>query len=153
MDATHCPPRFVLLINRLGSVSPTRRGKSTAQSPKKRLRRLEIIREWVQELRTAHPQLTPTITAMFFRFLFPNEDTRRRYNMKEAALAKTMCQVFGLHGHRNQRAKFLMHWDSSFETKSSSGTGCLGDEIRNVFVETFQVLFSTSDKKNELTPG
>ena len=81
----------------------------------------------------------PETGVVLFRLLFPEEDVRRRYNLKETRLARVLCDVFGVPRH-SSRGKALLRWgewtDGS-ETRSKSG--CLGNEVKEVMGATYTV--------------
>ncbi|KAF7294439.1 DNA-LIGASE-A3 domain-containing protein [Mycena kentingensis (nom. inval.)] len=76
-----------------------------------------LFTRWVAQLRADFAQLDDGTTATLFRFLFPEEDTRRKYDMKEAKLAQAISDCLGT------SAK-LRDWDTT--------TGCLGNQVLKV---------------------
>jgi hypothetical protein len=44
----------------------------------------------------------PETGVVLFRLLFPEEETRRRYNLKETRLACMLCDVLGVPKHSNR---------------------------------------------------
>ncbi|KAF7309678.1 DNA-LIGASE-A3 domain-containing protein [Mycena indigotica] len=80
---------------------------------------LRVFNRWVTRLRTDFPDLAEGSTVTLFRFLFPEEDSRRKYDMKEVRLASAIADCFGI------SAKTLEGW-------TTSEHGCLGMQVENV---------------------
>jgi DNA ligase-4 len=76
---------------------------------------------------------------VLFRLLFPEEDVRRRYDLKETRLACVLCDVLGVPKHTSKGKALLRwkEWTDGSETRPK--TGCLGDEVREVISATYTV--------------
>ena len=76
--------------------------------------------------------MPPETGVVLFRLLFPQEDTRRRYNLKETRLACMLCDVLGVPTHSN-RGKALRRWGEWTDgSEMRPKTGCLGDEVKEI---------------------
>ncbi|KAJ6591764.1 hypothetical protein DFH09DRAFT_1137908 [Mycena vulgaris] len=81
---------------------------------------LVVLSKWIVRLRSEFAPLPEGTTAVVFRLLFPEEDTRRKYEMRETKLASALADCFGI------SATPLRNWGAD------GSTGCLGDEVLKV---------------------
>ena len=89
---------------------------------------LDILNRWLDALRKHYSSLPPGTTAIFFRLLFPEEDTKRKYEIQEKRLAGYLSGILGV------SRKKLESWDSE------GATGCLGNELQRLLAPKFAVL-------------
>ncbi|KAL5492554.1 hypothetical protein ACEPAI_4001 [Sanghuangporus weigelae] len=82
---------------------------------------VKVFRRWVQAFRRQFPRPPEQTTAILFLLLFPEEDTRRKYGMKEASLAKELINIFGISDKEGGRGANLKRWSSPTSTSSSLG--------------------------------
>ncbi|KAJ7050474.1 hypothetical protein C8F01DRAFT_1067664 [Mycena amicta] len=80
---------------------------------------LRVFGRWVSRLRADFPQLAEGSTVTLFRLLFPEDDSRRKYDMQEARLASAIADCLGT------SAKPLRAW-------ATATSGCLGAEVLTV---------------------
>ncbi|KAJ6518607.1 hypothetical protein C8R45DRAFT_948670 [Mycena sanguinolenta] len=85
---------------------------------------LITLNNWIKTLRSKFAPLPPNTTAIVFRLLFPEEDTRRKYDMQETRLGAALADCFGT------SAMPLRQW----ATEASSG--CLGQEVLKILNKT-----------------
>lgn len=84
---------------------------------------------WV-EVVTRPGQLSPGTGVQLFRLLFPEEGTRRRYDMKETLLAKAIVVHYRQAGHPLDPV-FEQGWnETELDLENSRSSGCLGLELR-----------------------
>ncbi|KAJ7126560.1 hypothetical protein C8R43DRAFT_1134885 [Mycena crocata] len=81
---------------------------------------LAIFGKWIARLRSEFAPLPEGTTATVFRLLFPEEDARRKYDMKETRLASTLADCFGV------SAEPLRKWGTD------GSSGCLGDQVLKI---------------------
>ncbi|KAL5513320.1 hypothetical protein ACEPAH_3719 [Sanghuangporus vaninii] len=82
---------------------------------------LKVFKRWVRAFRRQFPRPSSQTTAILFLFLFPEEDTRRKYGMREASLAKELINVFGISDKEGGRGANLKRWSSPTSNSSSLG--------------------------------
>ncbi len=76
---------------------------------------------------------------VLFRLLFPEEDVRRRYNLKETRLAGMLCDVLGV-PRNSEKGKALLRWGEwTDRSETRPRTGCLGDEVKKLISATYTV--------------
>ncbi|KAJ6457176.1 hypothetical protein C8R47DRAFT_173370 [Mycena vitilis] len=75
---------------------------------------------WITRLRTDFAPLPENTTAIVFRLLFPDEDSRRKYDMQETRLASALANCFGV------SAMALSQW------AGDGASGCLGEEVLEI---------------------
>ncbi|KAJ7043390.1 hypothetical protein C8F04DRAFT_718106 [Mycena alexandri] len=92
-----------------------RRDKHAASYPA-----LVTLNNWINRLRSQFAPLPENTTAIVFRLLFPEEDTRRKYEMQETRLAAALADCFGI------SATPLRQWGTD------GSSGCLGDEVLDI---------------------
>jgi DNA ligase-4 len=88
------------------------------------------MKNWTNTLRTKFAPLPENTTAIVFRLLFPEEDTRRKYDMQETRLASALADCFGT------SATPLRQW------AADGSSGCLGEEVLKVLNKTSSVCTS-----------
>jgi DNA ligase-4 len=118
---------FCHLVRAIGSVEPASvagRRKPTSRFDYPALNKFEL---WVKELRAKYFPLRPGTTTVCFKFLFPEEDVRRKYNIQETAMMKSLAESLG-----KQRGDF-----DGWNQKEASG--CLGHEVKNALAESCSV--------------
>ncbi|KAG6888469.1 hypothetical protein C0995_008042 [Termitomyces sp. Mi166 len=79
---------------------------------------LNIFRRWTNKLRKDFLPLPPGTAAVVFKFLFPDEDHHRKFDMQETRLARNIADSFGID------KAFLENW------LCENASGCLGEELR-----------------------
>lgn len=84
----------------------------------------KILDRWIAELRRRYSPLPQGITAVIFLLLFPEEDSRRKYDMQETRLAQELTKCFGI--SMQGRGENLRCWNGE------TTTGCLGGEVAKV---------------------
>ncbi|KAL5536761.1 hypothetical protein ACEPAF_584 [Sanghuangporus sanghuang] len=82
---------------------------------------LKVFRRWVRAFRRQFPRPSSQTTTILFLFLFPDEDTRRKYGMREASLAKELINIFGTSDKEGGRGANLKRWSSPTSNSSSLG--------------------------------
>ncbi|KAJ7634197.1 hypothetical protein DFH06DRAFT_1221373 [Mycena polygramma] len=75
---------------------------------------------WITRLRTDFAPLPENTTAIVFRLLFPDEDSRRKYDMQETRLASALANCLGV------SATILCQW------AGDGSSGCLGEEVLKI---------------------
>lgn len=113
---------FVALCREISSDAVRKRASRDHDSPA-----LAVLKRWIRELRKEYSPLPPGTTAIVFRLLFPEEDKRRVYHMKETLLTRRLSDLFGLKDGR------LQSWNNS------SASGCLGREVHDYVARTWSV--------------
>ena len=108
----------------MARIKPRKASVRGPKSPHSKSSVVQTFRNWVFELHRRYDPLPLGTTAVIFRLLFPDEDTKRKYDMQEARLAQTiakaLCGVQIAHG----RGECLAAW------KAETAVGCLGLEVR-----------------------
>ena len=128
---------FVKLLHSISQVHPRReRTSHTVTNP----RSLELVNLWFTELRRY--VIPPHTGRTLFRLFFPEEDVRRRYNVKETVLARTLAtEVFGLCvdvGSVGDACR-LMQWSEYVDAADVSKKGCLGTEVERTLADRYSV--------------
>ncbi|KAF9005904.1 ATP-dependent DNA ligase [Cyathus striatus] len=85
---------------------------------------LDIFKRWLDSLRIHFSPLPTHTVAICLRFLFPEEDIRRKYEIQEARLIKHLTESLGL----NKDA--LKGWSDE------ESVGCLGEEVKKALERT-----------------
>ncbi|KAG8908637.1 hypothetical protein FRB99_004925 [Tulasnella sp. 403] len=109
---------FLSLVEHISNAEPRR-----ANAPGQRSRKAsEVFERWVHSLEHPLPQRSGVI---LFRLLFPQEDTRRKYDLQETRLGKLLATVLAVPDRT-----CLTSWASNGST--TARVGCMGDEVRRV---------------------
>lgn len=111
-------PSFCSLLREISQVLPQKATATRRRSTGPNYPSLDILNRWIAHLHKLFYPLPLGTTAIVFRMLFPEEDTRRKYDMQETRLAQYLAECFGVDGKRFQG------WFSE------SSSGCLGNELR-----------------------
>ena len=82
-------------------------------------------------MRQRYSPLPRGTTATVLLLLFPEEHSRRKYDMQETRLARELAKCFGL--STDGRGKSLLRWDGE------NTLGCLGGEVMKVLDEASSV--------------
>jgi DNA ligase-4 len=122
-------PSLVSLFHALAEVKP-RRASKHAGSAVHDTRVRDVFARWVAELRRRFLPLPPGTTAIVFRWLFPEQDLRRKYAMQEKRLASQLADALALPQQATTR---LMGWHKD------ARVGCLGGELKQILEERGQV--------------
>ncbi|KAF8527280.1 hypothetical protein JB92DRAFT_2553330, partial [Gautieria morchelliformis] len=96
--------------------------------------------QWFTHLRRYYKVIPPHTCKIFFRLFFPEEDVRRRYNIKETVLARTLAtDIFGLSKHPRGvgDACRLMEWSAYADAVDNARQGCLGIEVEKALVDRY----------------
>ncbi|OAV99744.1 hypothetical protein PTTG_00480 [Puccinia triticina 1-1 BBBD Race 1] len=94
----------------------------------------EDFEEWVN----LHWPVSRNTGKIIFRLLFPNQDVRRTYGLKEAKLGKYLGTLFSVQTGRGKRGEGLVAWNSTTEDQNGLETGragCLGLELEKILTE------------------
>ncbi|KAF7370772.1 DNA ligase [Mycena sanguinolenta] len=111
---------FSFFVSLLREISVHSRPKKTGSKHDKHSASypaLITLNNWIKTLRAKFAPLPPNTTAIVFRLLFPEEDTRRKYDMQETRLAAALADCFGT------SATPLRQW------AAEASSGCLGQEV------------------------
>jgi DNA ligase 4 len=92
---------------------------------------LRMFIRWVAELRRKYSPLPRGTTAAVFLLLFPEEDSRRKYDMQETRLSRELAKCFGV--SMKGRGESLRLWNGE------TTVGCLGGEVMKVLDEASSV--------------
>lgn len=92
---------------------------------------LQIFKKWIKELQRKYSHLPPGSLATIFCLLFPEEDTRRKYNMQETKLAEELAKCLGI--SLDGRGESLKKWNGE------NTLGCLGSEVKKLLDEASAV--------------
>ncbi|KAK0570058.1 hypothetical protein OC861_000365 [Tilletia horrida] len=120
---------------------------------------LETCAQWIKRLPAGAgpgPQAcAPGTTEIFFRLLFPEEDARRKYGVKETTMIHHLTRLLGVH-RDDPAAHTLSAWASPPSSqKTTSGSGCLAIEfarqLRNLGEQDHKQ--PTALPKNALSPA
>ena len=104
---------------------------------------IDKFERWVKFVRTRAGGVPPETGVVLFRLLFPEEDIRRRYDLKETRLACMLCGVLGVPKH-SSKGKALLRWGEWTDgSETRPKTGCLGDEVREVISATYMVCINS----------
>ncbi|KAJ7245174.1 hypothetical protein B0H12DRAFT_1211485 [Mycena haematopus] len=115
---------FVSLLREISLYSRPKKTGTKHDEPSASYPALLILNNWVKTLRSKFAPLPPNTTAIVFRLLFPEEDTRRKYDMQETRLASALADCFGT------SAIPLRQW------AADGSSGCLGEELLKVLNKT-----------------
>ncbi|KAK7031333.1 DNA ligase [Favolaschia claudopus] len=142
---SHTPPQgvpFSFFVSLLREISLHNRPKKAgAKGP---YPALATLNNWISTLRTHFAPLPANTTATVFRLLFPDQDTRRKYDMQETRLASAVADCFG------KSATSLSRWSAD------GSSGCLGEEVYQVlnkscsYSENYNSPLSIADVDNLL---
>ncbi|KIM90611.1 hypothetical protein PILCRDRAFT_1874 [Piloderma croceum F 1598] len=122
---------FISLLREISQVPPHSTRNSSHPT-------LCILNRWISELQSRYSPLPRGATAAVFLLLFPEEDTRRKYDMQETRLAQELAKCFGL--TMGGRGESLRRWDGE------ATLGCLGTEVMRVLDE------ASSDMDDQTSP-
>ncbi|KAI0955281.1 hypothetical protein AcW1_006907 [Taiwanofungus camphoratus] len=117
---------FVSLIHAISAIEPRKTSHNVPHNVGANPLVLAKFRKWIAELRRLYVPLPPDTTAIVFRLLFPDEDVRRKYGMKETRLARHLAEIYAVSTSANGRGERLLKW------KGEDTPGCLGLEVRNI---------------------
>ncbi|KAF8586434.1 hypothetical protein K439DRAFT_1387139 [Ramaria rubella] len=124
---------FVKLLNSISQTHPR-----SSDSPRKLTnnpRNLDLVGQWFARVRQYDP-IPPHTCKIFFRLFFPEEDVRRRYNIKETILAKTLAiNVFGLSIGEYGTGRELVEWSDYPDAVDKARLGCLGVEVEKALAK------------------
>ncbi|KAJ7623353.1 hypothetical protein FB45DRAFT_837508 [Roridomyces roridus] len=107
---------FVSLIREIST--HTRPRRTGSRRDKQHHPALDVLKNWIAHLRSEFSPLPQETTARVFRLLFPEEDTRRKYDMQETRLAAALADCFSV--------QQLCDWGTD------SSSICLGDHVLKV---------------------
>ncbi|KAH9479593.1 Enoyl-[acyl-carrier-protein] reductase, mitochondrial [Psilocybe cubensis] len=115
---------FCSLVREIASIAPTtprtRRAQRSRVSSGQERTALNVFKKWVENLRLRFSPLLHGTTAICFKFLFPEEDWRRRYDIQEKTMAKLLQECYGIN-------------EALFDSLSlEESSGCLGEELKVV---------------------
>lgn len=125
---------FVELVQAIAAIKPH---KATEKQPRKSRYNdspaFKTFKRWAAALRERYSPLPPGTTAVIFRFLFSEEDTRRKYGMQETRLAQHISKILGVSSSTYARGERLRNW------KGEDALGCLGYEVETVMTTSSTV--------------
>ncbi|KAI0332785.1 hypothetical protein GY45DRAFT_1273530 [Cubamyces sp. BRFM 1775] len=128
---------FVELVQAIAAIKPH---KATEKQPRNSRHSdspaFKTFKRWIAALRERYSPLPPGTTAVVFRFLFPEEDTRRKYGMQETRLAQHISKILGVSSSTHARGERLRNW------KGEDALGCLGNEVETVMATSSTVVSS-----------
>ncbi|KAI0664436.1 hypothetical protein C8Q70DRAFT_947961 [Cubamyces menziesii] len=138
-DEHHIPfSFFVELVQAIAAIKPH---KATEKQPRKSRYHdspaFKTFKRWAAAVRERYSPLPPGTTAVIFRFLFPEEDTRRKYGMQETRLAQHISKILGVSSSTYARGERLRNW------KGEDALGCLGYEVETVMTTSSTVATSS----------
>jgi len=122
-------PSFVSLLHEISGSPPQRsrlHNRSRIAYPA-----LQTFSLWVSELRTRFTPLPANTSIIVFRLLFPDQDSRRKYDLKETKLARNIADCLGV--SLDGRGESLRLWNSEYHS------GCLGEEVKRLMDEIYVV--------------
>lgn len=131
---------FVSLLHGISTVHPRHKNAPrNSMTPKS----LDLVNQWVSNLRRCYNIIPPHTCKIFFRFFFPEEDVRRRYNLKETTLARSLAtNVFGQainpQGASSGPCR-LMQWAEYSDAHDTGKQGCLGIEVEKTVADRYSV--------------
>lgn len=115
---------FCSLVREIATIGPTtpqtRRAHRSRVSSKQERTALNVFKKWVDDLHHRFSPLPSGTTAICFRFLFPEEDWRRRYDIQERMMAKLLQDCY------------IIQEESFDKWSLEESSGCLGQELRVV---------------------
>ncbi|KAJ2919477.1 hypothetical protein MD484_g929, partial [Candolleomyces efflorescens] len=121
MSSQHDGVPFTFLSSLFREISRTKpRSSSNTQYKTKQdgYPALQIFERWLNALHQKFDPLAEGTTAAVFRLIFPEEDTKRKYDMQETRLVDILATCHGL------ESRNFTQWDRL------EGSGCLGQEVR-----------------------
>lgn len=118
---------FVSLLREISQVPPRTTGNLSANSD----RMIRIFNRWIIELRRRYSPLPHGTIATTLLLLFPEEDSRRKYNMQETSLARELAKCFGV--SMEGRGESLRRWNGE------ATLGCLGADVMKILDEACSV--------------
>ena len=126
--------RYHSFVELVGAIAKVKPHKVLEKQPKD-IRHFDTpayktFKRWVIALYDRYSPIPPNTTTIVFRFLFPDEDGRRKYGMQEAQLAQHLIKIFGVSAGTDGRGERLKNW------KGEDAFGCLGDEVSAVMSAT-----------------
>ncbi|GJJ11411.1 hypothetical protein Clacol_005644 [Clathrus columnatus] len=116
---------FVKLLNSISHVKQDTHGSSPFAPS------LDLVKRWLHILRQYYSPIPAGTCKIFFRLLFPEEDLRRRYNIKETVLAKALAQIYSLSVEEGGGGKRFIEWS---DVNSRTSFGCLGLEVEKALL-------------------
>jgi DNA ligase-4 len=121
------PSSLCSLLREISKIKPRNTTSRQTHGTRNSYPALDIFNRWLEALRKNYSPLPPGTITVCFRLLFPEEDTKRKYEIKETRLARHLSEALGL--SRNS----LENWDSD------DASGCLGLEIMRLLQPKFAV--------------
>ncbi|KAF9525984.1 hypothetical protein CPB83DRAFT_896582 [Crepidotus variabilis] len=114
---------FSALIRQISKIPPSPPGKSPSTTKDHPATR--VFERWTTELRRQFSPLPSGTTAICFRFLFPEEDIQRKYDIQENRLTNLIANCYGMDS-------------TSFDLLGGEeATGCLGHEVKSILMKAF----------------
>ncbi|KAJ6581305.1 hypothetical protein B0H19DRAFT_1018028 [Mycena capillaripes] len=113
---------FVSLLREISLHSRPRTKGNTHRPHNASYPALVTLKNWITSLRSKFAPLPDNTTVIVFRLLFPEEDTRRKYDMQESRLASALADCFGI----SHAATPLRQW------AADGSSGCLGEEVLKI---------------------
>ena len=124
------------LLHSISNLQPRRNYDNASKTP----RSLDLVNQWFATVRQYYPVVPHDTSKIFFRLFFPEEDVRRRYNLKEITLARSLAaDVYGLSTGAYGAGRALTQWSKYPDTADQAKLGCLGAEVEKVLSDRHSV--------------
>ncbi|KAJ3484873.1 hypothetical protein NLI96_g5327 [Meripilus lineatus] len=118
---------FETLIKELAKIKPVAAGSSKKVNLVSRSSKAhQTLRNWIDELRRSFSPLPHHTLQTFLEFLFPEEDSEKKYGLKETKLAQYLSDILNISGDGGGES--LRTWNSA------DALGSLGSEVENVMM-------------------
>ncbi|EMD39194.1 hypothetical protein CERSUDRAFT_122630 [Gelatoporia subvermispora B] len=117
---------FVSLVENIGNIKPRKASEKASCSAPSGAPAAQTFGRWIAALHRQHSTIPHGVTAAVFRMLFPEDDPRRKYNLQEKVLAKSVAKVLGVSTAPGARGESLAKWNGE------DAQGFLGAEIKHI---------------------
>lgn len=121
-------------LSSLRKIKPTKAKQSTKQTNlAARAVVLKLFSDWIEsgfnDFYSTKEDAPEGTSVILFRLLFPDEGVRRRYDLREATLAKELIKSSCF--KKALKPSFATDWDhGEIEVERSDCSGCLGIELQ-----------------------
>lgn len=90
-----------------------------------------LFKKFIQHYKS-RSTLSPETGVALFRLLFPEEDFRRKFGLKDVRLAGLLIKILQNSGIGGSSAELLGRLSPSNAPTTIAGQNCLGDRLRNI---------------------
>jgi hypothetical protein len=90
-----------------------------------------IFEDFISRIKSPGP-LSQDTGPILFRFLFPEEDSNRKYGLQETALSRQIMKYLSGLGLGEPQILAVRNWAGQSNNARTGRSGCLGEELGHV---------------------